>query len=312
MSGFKDWSNGSVGLELTHDSVVAACVDKSEKVIGTTVFTGLKDASAFDRLTAAISAIVSSAPETKTIGVALPGLINRAEGLIAHSTVIDFDRADSLTDALFEQTGVRVALENDANAAAIAEMRIGAGRGAENMFYATLGEGIGGAIVVNRQIWRGDSGYAGEFGNISVNSEGMRLEEIASARSVVRRTRSRFRQDGTSSLSKLKENEITIEAIVKAAVKEDDFAMMMLERTGTYVGTALATVINLLNIQRIVIGGSVMQAGDTVLDSIRRRAGELAYGPAFENTTFAIGQLGREAAATGAAMALLGNGEDGK
>ena len=243
-------------------------------------------------------------PGDGVVGLALPGLVNRVDGTVAHSTVIEFEKTDSLANALMEHAGVRVVLENDANAAAIAEMRIGAGRSAMNMFYATLGEGIGGAIVLNGEIWRGDSGYAGEFGNISVNSEGMRLEEIASARSVVRRTRSRFRQDSTSSLSKLSEHQITIDAIVSAAVKEDDFALMMLERTGNYVGTALATVINLLNIQRIVIGGSVMQAGDTVLNAIRRRAGELAFGPAFENTTFAAGELGREAAAIGAAMSL--------
>lgn len=304
MSGFNDWSQGSVGLELTHESVIAACVGEGDEVIGRNVFTGLAETDAFDRLSAVIGAIVSSSPETKTVGLALPGLVDRANGRIAHSTVIEFENAGGLAEALFEQTGVHAVLENDANAAAIAEMRIGAGRGAENMFYATLGEGIGGAIVLNGEIWRGDSGYAGEFGNISINSEGMRLEEIASARSVVRRTRSRFRQDSTSSLSKLEENEITIEAIIDAALKEDDFALMMLERTGTYVGTAVATVINLLNIQRVVIGGSVMQAGDTVLEAITGRARELAFGPAFEHTTFAVGELGREASAIGAAMAL--------
>lgn len=305
MSGFNDWNGGSVGLELTHDTVIAACVGDGHKVIGTTVFTGFPDATAFERLAAAISAIVSSSPSTKTVGLALPGLVDRAAGKIAHSTLIDLENEGVLVEALLQETGVRTVLENDANAAAVAELRIGAGRGAVNMFYATLGEGIGGAIVLNGEIWRGDSGYAGEFGNISINSEGMRLEEIASERSVVRRTRSRFRQDSTSSLSKMDEKEISIDSITSAAGKDDDFALMMLERTGTYVGTAIATVISLLNIERVVIGGTVMQGGNIVLDSIRKRAHELAFRPAFENTTIAAGELGREAAAIGAAISLV-------
>jgi glucokinase len=201
-----------------------------------------------------------------------------------------------------KSTGVRVLVENDANAAAYGELKLGAGRGSSNMFYATLGVGVGGALILNNQIWRGVSGFAGEFGYVAVNSDGMRLEDVASAANIVRRTRTRFNRDSTSSLNKLEEEQISIHKIVEAAENGDDFAGLMLERTGSYVGTAIATVINLLNIEKVVIGGEIMHAGHLVLDSVIRRARELSFGPSFEIADIASGELGESAAAAGVAL----------
>jgi glucokinase len=170
------------------------------------------------------------------------------------------------------------------------------------MFYITLGTGIGGALIFDGKIWRGVAGFAGEFGQIAVNSDGMKLEDVASAANIVRRTRSRFHQDSTSSLNKLYEEEIRLADVISAAQKEDDFARLMLKRTGTYVGTAVAGVINLLNIEKIVVGGKIMQAASIVLDAIIYRARELSFPPSFEATQIVESELGENAAATGAAL----------
>ena len=77
---------------------------------------------------------------------------------------------------------------------------------------------------------------------------------------------------------------------------------MMLKRTGAYVGSAVATVINLLNVEKIVIGGEIMSADDLVLDAIIERAGELSFEPSFASTTIVGGSLGANAAAAGAAL----------
>ena len=95
---------------------------------------------------------------------------------------------------------------------------------------------------------------------------------------------------------------ITLREIIDAAGANDDFAHMMLQRTGVYVGTAVASVINLLNIERIVVGGPIMKAGTVVLDAISDRAAELAFRPSFESTKIVKGQLGDAAAAIGIAM----------
>jgi glucokinase len=170
------------------------------------------------------------------------------------------------------------------------------------MFYITLGTGIGGALIFDGKIWRGASGFAGEFGQIAVNSDGMKLEDVASAANIVRRTRNRFHQDSTSSLSGFNEKEIRLADVISAAQNDDDFARLMLKRTGTYVGTAVAGVINLLNIEKIVVGGKIMQAANIVLDAIIYRAKELSFAPSFEATQIVESELGENAAAVGVAL----------
>lgn len=236
------------------------------------------------------------------VGIAVPGLIRSESGRVAYSAHIPEHSDIHLAEEIEKLTGVKAVVENDANAAAYGEFKLGAGRGVTNLFYATLGAGVGGALILDGKIWRGVSGFAGEFGYVAINSDGMRLEDVASAANIVRRTRTRFNRDSTSSLNKLDEEQISIHKIVEAAEKGDDFASLMLERTGSYVGTAIATVINLLNIEKVVIGGEIMHAGHLVLDAVIRRARELSFGPSFENADIAAGQLGEDAAAIGAAL----------
>ena len=161
---------------------------------------------------------------------------------------------------------------------------------------------MGGAFILDGKVWRGAGGFAGEFGHVAINSEGRRLEQVASSRNIVRRTQSRFHQDSTSSLNKLAEESITLDDIIAAAEREDDFAQMMLERTGMYIGTAIASVINLLNIEKIVIGGEIMKARHLVLDAIIARSRDLSFPKAFESTEIVQAEIGNEAAAAGAAL----------
>ena len=170
------------------------------------------------------------------------------------------------------------------------------------MFYATLGMGVGGCIILGGRIWRGVAGFAGEFGYFPINSEGVRLEEVASSGNIIRRTRSRFHQDSTSSLVDIGETRLTIADIVAAAEADDDFAKLMLERTGHYVGTGIASVINLLNVERVVVGGEVLGGRHIILQSVVERARELSFGPAFASTTIVASELGLNAAAAGAAL----------
>jgi glucokinase len=221
---------------------------------------------------------------------------------VAFSALLPEQLGDDLIEMVNADTGLEIIVENDANAAAYGEYKLGAGKGSRSIFYVTLGEGVGGAFIFDGTIWRGVSGFAGEFGYLAINSEGMRLEDVASTANIVRRTRSRFHQDNTSALARFDERKIGIDDIVAAANNEDDFAKLMLERTGTYVGSAVANVINLLNIEKIVIGGEIAEAKHYILDALTSRARELSYGPSFESTEIVTGELGRDAAAIGAAL----------
>ena len=291
-----------VGVEVSSSALKAVCLNKSGALIDVYKAATDKEYGTFTQLASFVDDLKDRFGGFENIGIAVPGLIHAQTKRIAFSTFIpEHEQIDFLND-LETAAGLKVTVENDANAAAYGEFLQGAGRGSKSMFYATLGTGIGGALILDGKIWRGASGFAGEFGHIAINSEGMKLEDVASSANIVRRTRSRFHQDQTSSLNKFSEQNIKLTDVVQAAQKEDDFAQMMLERTGTYVGTALAGVINLLNIEKIVVGGEIMQAGHLVLDAIIQRARELAFAPSFQATEIVAGELGENAAAIGVAL----------
>lgn len=291
-----------VGIEICSTTLSAVVLDKSNSVeIGRKVL--LKaETSLAEQITELISGIDIESRGLERIGIAVPGLVDRKTNRVAYSANIPQNMSVDLASEVKNAAGVEVYLENDANAAAYGEFRLGAGRGSRHMFYATLGEGVGGAFIFHGELWRGAAGFAGEFGYVPINSEGIKLEEVASAANVVRRTKERFYQDSTSSLNSLPNHTITLEAIIDAAQKEDDFAQLLLHRTGSYVGTAIASVINLLNIEKIVVGGAIMRAQDVVLKAITERAKEITFAPSFASTAILAGELSENAAAIGAAL----------
>ena len=295
-------SGKGIGVEISGTALHTVVIGNNDELLSAVSFVVAAPESSIAQVISVIEGLKTEFGPFDRIGIAVPGLVDRKTGRVAFSANIPKHSEVNIVDDIKSATGLSVSIENDANAAAYGEFRLGAGRGSRNMFYATLGDGVGGAFIFNGEIWRGASGFAGEFGYVPINSEGTRLEELASAANILRRTRERFNQDSTSSLNDLTEESITLEAIIAAAEKEDDFAQMMLERTGVYVGTAIASVINLLNIEKVVVGGEIMKAKQLVLDAIIERARELSFAPSFEATSIVEGELGASAAAIGAAF----------
>lgn len=291
-----------VGVEASTAVLNAVCIDDAGAVLDSRTTAFDRTQSTIEQLGRFIKDLRIGFGDFEAVGVAVPGLIDRETKRIAFSAHFPEHSEIDLLNGIQDASGVRTKIENDANAAAYGEFKLGAGRGSNDIFYATLGSGVGGAFIFDGKIWHGKAGFAGEFGYVAINSEGMRLEDVASSANIVRRARSRMQQDSTSSLSSLDESSIGIGDIVAAAKSEDDFAQMMLERTGEYVGTAIASVINLLNIETIVIGGEIMEAGHLLLDSVLSRAKELSFGPSFESTRIVSGKLGTNAAAIGVAL----------
>jgi glucokinase len=263
-----------------------------------------------------IAQIVSDFRDVSTdilaIGIGISGLVNRQTDRVLTAPDIPTAVRVDLHSELTKATGLRVELENDANAAAYGEFQVGAGRGSRDMFYVTIGTGIGGAIILEGRLWTGASGFAGEFGHITIDAEdGIEcacgnigcLETVASAPNIVRRAHERLYRDSTSSLSRLALNrEFTADDVAREAKSGDDFAIMMLERTGKYIGAAIASVINLLNTESIVLGGGVMEAGALILDPIVKEAQRRAFQPCFEATKIVAASLGTDAVAIGSAL----------
>src|SRR5947199_4394179 len=103
-------------------------------------------------------------PNIRAVGVGIPGLVNRQTDRVIVSTDLPSIVRGDIHAELMKTTGLRVELENDANAAAYGEYKVGAGRGSRDLFLATIGTGIGGAIILDGKLWTGASGFAGEFG----------------------------------------------------------------------------------------------------------------------------------------------------
>jgi len=291
-----------VGVEVASSSFRAVSIDENGAFVKTLVAPVEFSEPRSTQLISFVKGLKTEFGDFKRIGLAFPGLVDRGAQRVAFSANIPEHSDGDLVRDIQSATGLEITIENDANAAAFGEFHLGAGRDSRNMFYITLGEGVGGAFILNGEIWRGAAGFAGEFGYVPINSEGMKLEEVASTANIVRRTRSRFHQDNTSSLNNLEEEAITLEDIIVAARSDDDFAQMMLKRTGAYVGSGVASVINLLNVEKIVVGGEIMSAQHLVLDAIIERARELSFKPSFDSTAIVEGSLGENAAAAGAAL----------
>jgi len=306
--------NGSaptfVGIDLSGPMMRTALVSNDGEVIERR-----ESAMEADKLVSQVASVVNELrainPNIKSVGIGIPGLVNRQTDRVVASRDLPSSVREDLHSEFMEATGLRVEIENDANAAAYGEFVAGAGMGARDMFYVTIGDGIGGAIVLDGKLWTGASGFAGEVGHITIDNDGIEcecgnigcLETVASGPNIVRRANERLHRDGTSSLSKLAINKnFTAADLAHEANNGDDFSLMMIERTGKYIGTGVASVLNLLNIERIVLGGGVMDAGELILNPIINEAKRRAFQPCFEATQIVAASLGADSVSIGAAM----------
>jgi glucokinase len=292
----------AVGVEVTTSAFKSVCLDIGGNIIDSYSAMMIRGDDTAPQLVSFIQELLVKYGDFERIGITIPGLINRDTRRVAFSAAFPEHQEIDLLNELEKVTKLKILIENDANAAAYGEYLLGAGRGSRSMFYVTLGAGVGGAFIFDGRIWHGASGFAGEFGYLAIDEEGTRLEDVASGTNIIRRTRSRFHQDSTSSLKGMPEAEITVADVVREAREGDDFAHLMLERTGRYVGTAIAGVINLLNVEKIVVGGEVMQAEDIVLEAITERARQLSFKPSFQTTRIVAGELGANATPAGVAL----------
>src|SRR5260370_29599401 len=254
---------------------------------------------------------LAEAGPIKSVGVGIPGLVNRETDRVLLSTGLPLAAREDIHSELMKATGLRCEIENDANAAAYGEYKAGAGRDTRNIFYIGIGDAIGGAIIMDCKLWLGASGCAGEIGHITINTEGAEcvcgntgcLETVASGPNIARRARERLDRDSTSSLSSLARNEnFTAADLAHEATHGDDFSIMMIERTGKFIGAAVASIINLLSIERSFLGGGVIEAGDLILNPIIAVSRQRSFPPCFDSTKIVAAKLGADGGAIGAPL----------
>lgn len=213
----------------------------------------------------------------KAACVGVPGPINQKAGIV-HSTpnMPGWDMIP-LAEILSERTGIKTFIENDANCAGWGEYTSGAGMDCNHMMMITLGTGIGGAIILDGHLHVGRDGTAGELGHVCIVDGGRQcgcgargcVETYASATAVVRRFRD-YLEEGWRSPLAGKKDFLTCADIFHAAANGDPVALKVTEETGHYLGVLAAGVAELLNPERCVISGGMIEAGELLFSSIRK------------------------------------------
>jgi len=285
-------SDFSIGVDLggTNLRIAAVSADGQflEKVtLGTKVALGpdhviTEMCDAIQRLTAHYS----GAGKFRGAGIGIPGIIDMESGMLRKSANLPGWSDYPVHREIEKRLGARVFLENDANAAALGEKWLGAGRDVPNMAMITLGTGIGGGIVLNGKIWHGMNGMAGEYGHNTIEPDGVLCgcgnhgcaERYASATAIVRMAREAIESGKASALARAagSDPEFSSKSIYNLALQGDEDAKRIFRRFGKALGIMLADIINTLNLDMYVLGGGVASAWDAfapvMFEELRERS----------------------------------------
>jgi len=234
-----------------------------------------------DRLLREAAAQAGTLPEgCRAIGAAIGGPLDSKRGIIYSPPNLPTWDAVPLKDHLEAQFGLPAYIENDANAGALAEARFGAGRGARNVVYLTLGTGIGGGIIADGRLYRGTTDDAGEIGHTTIIPNGPEcgcgkrgcLEALVAGPALGRRAREKARAHPDSLLWEEAggdEARIAGEAALAAARRGDAAALEVWTETAEYLGLGIANLVQVLNPEVVAIGTIAVAAGDLLLEPVR-------------------------------------------
>lgn len=242
------------------------------------------------------------------VSVAVPGTVNAAEGVVVKAPNVPCLDGFRLAAALESELKWPAILENDANAAAIGEMWRGAGKDYRTIICVTLGTGVGGGIILDGKLWRGADGSAGEIGHIGVDpfggvactcgSRGC-LEVYASATAIVRMTREARPRYPNSSLHM--SEDLTSEKVYQAGLGGDELALEVFRRMGVYLGIGVASIINVLNPEIVLIGGGLSNGWDLFEKHMRQQVIERAFPIPARRVKILRAECGDDAGLLGAA-----------
>jgi glucokinase len=250
------------------------------------------------------------------ISVVVPGTVNIATGKVTRIPNVPCLDSFELAAALGDALGRPVILENDANAAAVGEMWLGAASGYRTIVCLTLGTGVGSGIILDGKLWHGANDSAGEIGHTSLEpftgvacSCGSRgcLEVYASATAIVRMTREELPHHPSSDLNA--KDDLTARDVFAAGKNGDALAIEVFQRMGDYLGVGLANVINILNPEMIVIGGGVANGWKLFEKPMHQRIKEYAFRLPAADVRIVPAERGDDAGLLGAARLVFSRAE---
>lgn len=259
----------------------------------------------------------TDAKEIEGIGFDFPGQVDYKTGVVKLAPNIPGWVNVPIAQMIEEEFNIPTRIDNDVRCATLGELKFGAGKGCENFVCITVGTGIGSGLVINGQLVRGAANAAGEIGHIKLQMNGGPicgcgdtgcLEAFASGPSIVAMAQEYLKGGKSTKFREMAgaDGEITPYIVAKAAEAGDPVAKRIFEIVGTYIGMGLVSVINLLNPEKVIIGGGVAAAGDLLLDPIRKTIKERAMVVAGNSVEIVPAELGNSAGVIGASMLVEG------
>lgn len=310
----------SVGLSVGSRTLTAVATDLYGRVA-----LRLETASAMSqgpqalvaRVNTTLAEVLDSIPQNLGqplgIGLALPTPVtNSMPGIRDPSTYPGWGEI-RLGELIAEEHGLPVLVDNVANAAAVGEHLFGAGQGTRSMVYVMAHRGIGGATIINGEIYRGAEGAAGEIGHLRIELDGPRcgcgnygcLEAFVGRVAIRRRAQRLLKLSARATMGGREVEEIRAQDVIEAGLEGDEIAREVLREAGRYLGIGISNVVHLLNPELVVVGGATMQAGSWILESAKELVNRQVLPSMAGQARVVAGELSEDAGAIGAAALVL-------
>jgi glucokinase len=251
------------------------------------------------------------------LGVGVPGAVEEHTGRIGPDiqNIPEFANVP-LRSVLQECTGLRVMVDNDVNALCLAEWTFGQAKGLRHVAMIAVGTGVGGGLILNGSLVRGASGYAGEIGHITVEMDGRPcfcgsrgcVKAYASGPDIVAQVRELLEEGPSSVWAELTTGDldrISPPLVFRAADRGDPVAEAVVAKAAQALGAGVAALVNLCNPEMIILGGGVMEAGEILMEPVRRWARFYAFERAVARTRIVRSGLSKQSGILGAAALFL-------
>ncbi len=312
----------AIGIDVGGTAIKGGIISSSGEVLEKTSVATEADRGVdhlIDRMVGLIQQMERAASQRSTsvtaVGLGVPGNVDSARGVIDSSPNLDGWKNIPIVARVAGATGLRVVLDNDANAAALGEYVRGAGQGVRDMVLLTLGTGVGSGLILDGKLWHGAQGRAGEIGHMLVRTGGRRcgcgqkgcLEAYASSAQTGKRAAEAIQEGESSSLKTAMDHGGTISSkhVVEAAAQGDALARRVWDDTCQYLAIACVNIQHLLSPERIVFAGGMSAAGESLLGPIQEWIGRMASKEFGTPPTVCLARLGNDAGFIGAGLTVF-------
>ena len=310
-----------VGVDMGGTKILAATITEDGTILSrakTATKAHKNPTKVIDRIADCINKAIEQASLSKnniqSIGIGAPGPLNPQDGVIIFAPNLNWYNVP-LKKELEDRLEIPTFLDNDVNVGTMGEFKHGAGQGVNSLVGIFVGTGIGGGIILNGELFHGANKTAGEIGHIIVKADGPKcncgnsgcLEAISSRTAITKQIRKAVLTQGKKShileLNDGNLNSIRSGTLAKAIAKNDKVTIKVMQRAAKYLGIGIASVVNFLNPEMIILGGGVVEAlDDKFIERIRKFAAEYALPNTMDGVEIVTAKLGDDAGVIGASV----------